>query len=86
MSCPRCKAAMLAVPVLGGMAWTCPSEGCGWFVLVELRDRDAARQPDNKANDVERQRRRLALGGRRLAVPNERAVSVARQSGFQEAR
>ena len=77
MSCPRCKAAMLATPVLGGMAWTCPSEGCGWFVVAVL---------DNKANNTAAKSARFALGGRsRAPAPNPNPPS-ARHNAQQEAR
>lgn len=33
MKCPKCGNRMAGELVMGGAAWRCPTEGCGWFHL-----------------------------------------------------
>lgn len=73
MTCPRCRNLMESGPILGGLAWQCPTDGCGWFVAVVL---------DNKANDItvgNNVSARFALGGRlsrRPQIPNPASLAT----------
>lgn len=64
MTCPRCRNRMESGHVMGGMAWICPTDGCGWFFLVALHEE---KRSGRIASFVEEASmgERLAVGGRR---------------------